>query len=274
MRLPSLLACVSASALLIACGIGAPAYPEFGDAAYSMTGTAAPSDGAAPVNTTIYRDGGKMRVETVMAGRGNVSIVHDSMSGESYIVTPAAAVSTVTPAPAAIPAAAPPAATPGAPAAVPAATAPAAVAVAPAAGTAVRIEDEDAPKPIEESWVSLGKANAKSLGPCTVAGEKGARWTPREATEGVARVACITADGIVLEVTESQTVIWRAASITRGPQDPALFGVPAGYQIVDPKALAASVGDALQDAGQVTGETKAPAATAPMPPTAPAPPKT
>lgn len=263
MRLSHLLATASAATLLASCGIGAPGYPEFGESAYVMSGSAQPTDGAPAVSTTIYRDGAKMRVETTIASSGPVSIVYDDNTGAAYIITAATAPSTVTPAPAA--------ATPAAPGA--ASTTPAVVPVpTPVGGTAVKIDDSAAPTPIEDAWIKLGADNARTTGPCTVAGEAGHKWTPRESTSGVARVACITEDGIVLEVTEGATVVWRATSVTRGPQDIALFGVPAGYQVIDPKGVAETVGEAIQDVGQVSGDPKTPAATTPAP--APTIPKT
>ncbi|MDX2235666.1 MAG: hypothetical protein NW200_14300 [Hyphomonadaceae bacterium] len=259
MRLHNSIALASGVALLAACGLGAPSYPEFGEAAYVMTGAAAPSDGGPAVETTIYRDGSKMRVETLMAGRGPVSIVHDDATGAAYIVTaaPAQVSASVTPPPAA----APPATDAGVAQPQPVPPTPAAV-----GGSAVRIDDGDAPKPIEEAWITLGADNARRTGDCTVAGEKGAKWAPRNQTDGMARVACITDDGIVLEVMEGQRTVWRATRVARGPQDPALFGVPAGYQIIDPQAIADGVSEALQDVGQVAGDAEAPAPVAPAQP--------
>ncbi len=266
---------VSAAVVVASCGLGTPSYPTFGEASYRLEGTASNSDGAPPVQTVIYRNGQKMRMESTLAS-GRASIVYDDLSGAAYIVT---AASTVTPAPA----------TPVAPAATTATTttpstttttttpttpAPATV-VAPAAGTAVRVADADVPKPIEEAWVSLGADSARYVGACTVAGEKGGKWTPKERAEGVSRVACITDDGIVLEVLEGQTVLWQATRVERGEQDVALFGVPAGYQIIDPQAVAQSVGETMQDLNNVAGDPATPA-TAPAPTPAPtkAPPKT
>ena len=98
----------------------------------------------------------------------------------------------------------------------------------------MRIEDADAPQPLETAWAALGADNARSVGDCEVAGERGHEWAPREETSGVERVACITSDGIVLKVTENGQTLWEATSLQRGEQDAALFGVPAGYQLIDP----------------------------------------
>lgn len=252
---------VSAAVLVASCGIGTPGYPTFGEASYRLEGTASNSDGAPPVQTVIYRNGQKMRMESTLA-TGRASIVYDDLSGAAYIVT---AASTVTPAPAVTTTTTP--ATNTTPAATTTTTAPAPTVVAPAAGTAVRVADADVPKPIEEAWVSLGADNARYVGACAVAGEKGGKWTPKERAEGVSRVACITNDGIVLEVLEGQNVLWQATRVERGEQDAALFGVPAGYQIIDPQAVAQSVGETMQDLNNVAGD---PAKAAPAPAPAPA----
>jgi hypothetical protein len=264
---------VSAAALVASCGVGAPAYPEFGAAAYRLEGTAVGADGVAPVQTVIYRDGAKMRVETVMP-TGRASIVRDDLSGAAYIVTASTPVVVTPAAPTPAPAAgAPlPAATPSATTTTTATTTTVApTAVATGTGTAVRIADADVPKPMEEAWVTLGAANARNVGACNVAGEKGNAWTPKETAEGVSRVACITQDGIVLEIKEGERVLWQATSVQRGAQDAALFGVPAGYQIIDPQAVAEAVGDTMQEIGQVAGDPKTPPTATPAPTPAPAP---
>jgi len=252
---------VSAAALVASCGIGAPAYPEFGAASYRLEGTAVGADGVAPVQTVIYRDGAKMRVETVMP-TGRANIVRDDLSGAAYIVTASSPV-VVTPAPGAPL----PSTTPSTTTATTTTVAP--TAVAPGTGTAVRIADADVPKPMEEAWVTLGAANARNVGACNVAGEKGDAWTPKETAEGVSRVACITQDGIVLEIKEGERVLWQATSVQRGPQDAALFGVPPGYQVIDPQAVAESVGDTMQEIGQVAGDPKTPPTATPTPAPAP-----
>lgn len=265
---------VSAIALLAGCGLGGPTYPKFGEASYRIEGNATSADGSAPVHTVIYRDGGKLRMETVLA-TGPANIVYDELSGGAYIVT---ASTTTAVAPAAMPAST----TPAVPATAdqkttttpstttttpvtqpPAPSAPAVISAI--SGTAVRIPDADAPKPMEEAWVALGEKGARSAGKCNVAGEEGGLWTPRERPQGEPRTACITNDGIVLEVKEGPRVLWQATSLQRGPQDPALFGVPAGYQVIDPQAVAEKVGETMQDLSKVAGDPKAPPSTTPAP---------
>lgn len=257
---------VSAAVLVTSCGLGTPGYPTFGEASYRLEGAAANSDGSPPVQTVVYRNGNKMRMETQLVS-GRASIVYDDLSGAAFIVTPA---STVTPAMAPTPTTT--TTTPATTAATTTTTTPTptVAAVGPAAGTAVRVADADVPKPIEDAWVSLGADNARYVGACTVAGEKGGKWTPKTRGEGVSRVACITDDGIVLEVVEGSAALWQATRVERGEQDAALFGVPAGYQVIDPQAVAQAVGETMQDLNNVAGEPAAPA-TAPVKAPAPAP---
>ncbi|HRE43863.1 MAG TPA: hypothetical protein PKY87_07810, partial [Terricaulis sp.] len=63
----------------------------------------------------------------------------------------------------------------------------------------------------------------------------------------------ITGDGIVLRVTQDGAPLWEASALQRGEQDPALFGVPPGYQVIDPQAVAEQVGENLENLGSVTG---------------------
>jgi hypothetical protein len=125
-------------------------------------------------------------------------------------------------------------------------------------GVAVRIEDADAPQPLETAWEALGAENARSAGRCEVAGERGHNWRPRQETAGVERIACITEDGIVLRVSENGRVLWEATSLQRGEQDAALFGVPAGYQLIDPQRVAEQVGESMEQLDSVTGAPPAP----------------
>lgn len=271
MRKLSFLAAAAAAALLAGCGLGAPAYPEFSETSYRIEGTTASLDTGATTQTVIYRDGPKMRVEATLPTYGQATIVFDESTNSAYVLNPTGAVPTApvptSAQPGAAPAAAPTTPTPtaGAPAAAPAA---ALAAPAPQViGVAVRIQDADAPQPLETAWAALGADNARSTGRCEVAGEEGHEWTPREApAPGVERTACITSDGIVLRVRENERVLWEATSLQRGEQDVALFGVPAGYQLIDPQAVAAQVGENLQQLDSVTGATPAPAATPPPQP--------
>jgi hypothetical protein len=245
MRTNFLLA-VAAAAMLSACGIGAPTYPEFNETSYRIEGATASLDGGAPVQTVIYRNGPQMRVETVLPNTGAATIVFDESTNAAYVLNPTGQV----------PAATAPAAASGATTTTPA---PTTTAQAPAptpqvAGVAVRIQDADAPQPLETAWAALGAENARSTGKCEVAGESGNEWTPRQApAPGVERTACITDDGIVLRVTESGATLWEATSLQRGEQAAALFGVPPGYQLIDPQAIAEQVGQNMEQLDSVTG---------------------
>jgi hypothetical protein len=276
MRKNILMAAVAA-ALLSACGIGGPDYPEFSETSYRIEGMTASADGGAAVQTVIYRNGPKMRVETVLPNMGRATIVFDESTNAAYVLNPtgqlpmattpapqpqatapAGSAATTTPQGAAT--ATTPSATTPAPATAPAPTTSAAApATQPVVGVAVKIEDADAPQPLETAWAALGAENARSTGRCEVAGERGHEWTPREApAPGVERVACITDDGIVLRVTESGRTLWEATSLQRGEQDEALFGVPPGYQLIDPQQVAEQVGENMEQLDSVTGAPPAP----------------
>jgi hypothetical protein len=245
MRVVGLLAACGAAALLSACGVGAPTYPNFGTASYRLEGLAAAGDGA-PVRTVIYRDGPQMRVETVLPNRGEATIVFDNATNAAYVLDAVAAPSaTATP-----PVTAPADASAPAPATGEASA-------APAAGVAVRIDDAQAPAPLEMAWAALGADNAEHVGACEAGGEAGQEWRPRETASDAARAACITEDGIVLRITQNGAVLWEATAVQRGDQDPSLFGVPAGYELVDPQAVTEQVEENLGELGSVAGETPA-----------------
>lgn len=277
MRITGLLVAAASAALLAGCGIGAPSYPQFGQTAYRIEGTTASPDAAgASTQTVIYRDGPKMRVEAMLPQYGQATIVFDEATGAAYVLNPTGGAGTVatttttttatTGAPLTVEEGragvnpAPPANTPA-----PGATPTAAPAPTQVTGVAVRIADADAPQPLENAWEALGADNAKSTGSCEVAGESGREWQPREATAGVERTACITDDGIVLSVTENGRALWQATSLQRGEQDAAMFGVPAGYQLINPQAVAEQVGEQMQQLDSVTGEQPAAPTTAAPP---------
>lgn len=77
------------------------------------------------------------------------------------------------------------------------------------------------------------EASAKRTGSDTVAGEACAIWEFAAGDGEVPGDACVTRDGIPLRVTSGGQTVMLAKSITRGPQDPALFAPPAGYEVVD-----------------------------------------
>ncbi|MBK8544646.1 MAG: hypothetical protein IPL62_14515 [Caulobacteraceae bacterium] len=258
----SFLLAAAAAALLSACGIGAPAYPEFNETSYRIEGTTASVDNGAPVQTVIYRDGPKMRVETMLPNLGQATIVFDESTSAAYVLNPTGqaptamptATTTTTPQSSATTTTTPQGATTTTAPTTTVAQAPATT--QPVVGVAVRIQDADAPQPFETAWAALGADNARSTGRCEVAGERGHEWAPRQApAPGVERTACITEDGIVLRVSESGRTLWEATSLQRGDQPAALFGVPPGYQLIDPHAVAEQVGENMQQLDSVTGAT-------------------
>lgn len=268
---------VAATAVLSGCGLGAPDYPTFGETSYKIEGVAAAPDGST-MPTVVYRDGPKMRVETTLANNARAIIVFDNATNAAYVLNPTG------PAPTVVPAATPPAGatttttttTSTDPAQTPAAVnqavnnaATTATQPAPPSviGVAVRVPDSEAPQPMESSWAALGEDNARSDGDCNVAGESGREWRPSEAGAGVERIACITEDGIVLRLSEGDAVLFEATRLERGAQDAALFGVPPGYQVIDPAAVAAQVGETMQHLDSVTGAQPTTVTPAPAPPT-------
>ncbi|MBI1251420.1 MAG: hypothetical protein GC189_08105 [Alphaproteobacteria bacterium] len=260
----SWLAAVSGAVLAASCGIGAPTYPSFGETAYRVEGMTLPPDGGAATPTVIYRDGPKMRVEAMLPQYGQATIVFDDATNSAYVLNPttgpyapaAAPTAGVTPT-AATPA---PTSTPAAPAPGVAAPAPAAAPAAQAVGIAVRVPDADAPQPLESAWAALGADNAESVGACQGAGENGHSWRAKNADQTAApRIACITDDGIILSIRENDRVLWQATALQRGTQDAALFGVPQGYRLIDPQAVAEQVSDTLQQLDSVTGDAPPPA---------------
>ena len=90
----------------------------------------------------------------------------------------------------------------------------------------------------------------------------------RSAGAGVERTACITDDGIVLRVSENDRVLWEATSLQRGEQDAALFGVPPGYQLIDPQAVASKSAKTWSNSTASPAPRRAASATAPAAPDA------
>lgn len=235
MRRPAY-AAAAAAFVLAACG--GPAFPQFSQAAYRLEGLTTALDGGPSAHTIIYRDAANMRVETTLPAIGRASVVFDDASGGAYVLNPdaqtAAAASAI-----GVPPPPPP---------QPLAVDFAPEALAPPPGVAVRLADADAPQPLEAAWATLGAENTRTKGLCEIAGERGRLWTPREPVEGADRVACITNDGIVLQLTENNGVLWEATSLQRGPQDASLFGVPAGYRIIDRQHTAEDTIDTIAPA--------------------------
>ncbi len=254
MRKSSFILATAAAALLAGCGIGAPDYPQFSEPPYRIEGLTGDPNGGPATRTVIYRDGPKMRVEAVLPDHGPAVVVFDETTNAAYVLTQTPSTATVNPnaAPNAPGANQPSAAQPATP---PATTqTPPAATVQPSIGVAVRLDDADAPQPMETVWAALGEENARSVGECQVAGEDGHEWQPRDAATGVERTACITDDGIVLRVRENDMVLWEATSVQRGDQPDEMFGVPSNYQLIDPQAVAEGVGERMEELDSVTGD--------------------
>lgn len=98
---------------------------------------------------------------------------------------------------------------------------------------AMKMPPADVPKAAEDAWAK--PAGAGFVGACAGAGEVGGEWALSEG--GVARSACVTADGIILRTKEGDRIVWETTAISRGPQDAALFVVPEGVKIVDVSGL-------------------------------------
>lgn len=104
--------------------------------------------------------------------------------------------------------------------------------------------DQQMHSPIDD-WTG-GRATT-FVGPCAGAGQVGGEWsmTPTE-EEPETRTACVTSDGILLKATEDGEVVWETTSVSRGPQDGALFTPPA--DAVDMSAMAAQMKAAIDRA--------------------------
>lgn len=285
---PSRLASLAALTTLFfatGCGAFAPAYPKFGETPYRLEGNTAAPEGGAAIHTVIYRSGPNLRVETVLPRYGRAVVVFDQATNAAYVLNPTVQPSSPSTSPAVAPNNAP-AAAPAA--AIPSSTAPSTAPIQPATaapattapngtmqtattaprviGVAVRIADADAPQPLETAWAALGANNARSVGSCQVAGQQGHEWQPAQApAPGVERTACITSDGIVLRVRENNRTLFEATNVQRGQQNANLFGIPQGYQVIDPSAVAQRVGAATDQLNSVTGSPSTGPASSPPP---------
>jgi hypothetical protein len=62
---------------------------------------------------------------------------------------------------------------------------------------------------------------------------------------------CLTSDGIILKQSRDGTLYWETTSIQRGPQDPSLFVLPPGVQVMDMSAMANGMASRLQQMQQL-----------------------
>lgn len=193
--------CIGAVALLSACGLGAR-YPDFSAKQYRLTGnrTLPGTDISGPA--TFYRDGEQLRYEGVLEDYGIATVVYDPARKAAYLLQSPSARRRLLAGPTPRP-------------------------------TAVQLNEADIPQPLEMAWAALGPDQVRGFGRCRVAGQRGTLWRTRERAgpDGV-RTACITPDGIVLKLTENDTVLFEATSLTRGPQRRSLFAIPESYRII------------------------------------------
>lgn len=239
---------VLAATFVSTCGLIGTPFPKYGSTAFRVEGVYAPSTTTSTAPMTIYRDGGQLRVDTTLPKLGHAAIVYESATGAAYALAPVSAYPALaTPVIAATPASMPqkPGAAPLPPTTTLAPLQPAAT------GIAVRIADADAPQPFETYWASLGPDGSKAVGGCYVAGQHGHWWQERTTMKGLqSRAACVTSDGIVLEVRQGDKALFQATRVQRGRMSASLFAIPASYQRLDPQALASS-----QPAATATGLT-------------------
>ena len=119
---------------------------------------------------------------------------------------------------------------------------------------AMQLSEAEAPQPLEVAWAALGPENVRSFGRCRIAGERGTLWRPREPiAPDVERTACITPDGIVLQLTENDVVLFEATSVERGAQAASLFEIPETYRILGDAELAELEDEAIEARAEDAG---------------------
>lgn len=76
-------------------------------------------------------------------------------------------------------------------------------------------------------------------GACEAIGEKGSVWVDQE---NPSDEACLTKDGIMLWAKDGGQTVFEMTKLERGKQDPALFTVPEGYNVMDVGAMMKGLG--------------------------------
>jgi len=222
-----LLFCLGAAALVSACGLGAQ-YPQFTAKQYHLTGnrTLPGTDISGPAS--FYRDDEKLRFEGLTDSHGVATVIFDPARNVSYLFNAAPSRRRAFAGPAPQP-------------------------------TAIQLSESETPQPLEVAWAALGAQNVRGLGRCRIAGERGNLWQPRQPiAPDVVRTACITPDGIVLQLTENDVVLFEATSVRRGPQPASLFVIPETYRIISNAELAEVDDDALSVARAGTARAQTP----------------
>lgn len=201
------LVCIAAAALIAACGLGAE-YPQFSATQYRLEGNRTLPGTNISGPAVFYREGEHLRYDGVMETHGAATVIYDPARKAAYMLESSATRRRLFAG-----AAQPP--------------------------VAMQLDPADAPQPLEVAWAALGRENARRIGRCRVAGERGWLWRPRQPiAPDVVRTACITPDGIVLKLIENDAVLFEATSLERGPQARSLFEIPETYRIVDDAELA------------------------------------
>jgi hypothetical protein len=101
----------------------------------------------------------------------------------------------------------------------------------------IRIPAALAPQAPDVAWAQAG-VRVRRTGECRVSAEQGVLYESTDPAAGVRGVACISADGVMLEAHENGRLVWRASRVLRGVQDPDQFALPAGANAIDAAAIA------------------------------------
>lgn len=213
------LVCVGAALLVSACGLGAR-YPDFSAKQYRLAGerTLPGTEFSGPA--TFYRDDERLRYEGLLENHGVATVVYDPVRKTAYMLDSSASRRRLF-----------------------AGEAPQRL--------AMQLSEADTPQPLEVAWAALGPQNVRSFGRCRIAGERGTLWRPREPiAPDVERTACITPDGIVLQLTENDSVLFEATAVERGPQPSSLFEIPETYRILGDAELAQLEDEAIDASGE------------------------
>jgi hypothetical protein len=209
------LVCVGGATLLSACGVGAQ-YPDFSAKQYRLEGNRSLPGTEFSGPAIFYRDDEHLRYEGILENHGVATVVYDPVRKTAYMLESSASRRR-------------------------------AFAGEAPQRLAMQLTEAETPQPLEVAWAALGPENVRSFGRCRIAGERGNLWRPREPiAPDVERAACITPDGIVLQLTENDAVLFEATSIDRGAQAASLFEIPETYRILDNAELAQLEDEAIE----------------------------
>jgi hypothetical protein len=207
MRWTTLL-CIGAAMLLTACGWTAR-YPSFTAKEYRLAGQRQLPGTDLAGSSVFYREGDQLRYEGPLEDFGLATVIYDPARNLAFLLQASAP--------------------------------PRPLFAGETQRLAMPLSEAQTPQPLETAWEALGADNARSIGPCRFAGQRGTFWRPRKPiAPDVVRTACITPDGIVLQLIENETVLFEATSLTRGRQAASLFQIPETYRVIDNAELAHS----------------------------------